>query len=81
MKTNKKVFEKGISTTNYTKKIYTIMKIIGKSIFLNDMTRPFKSTELVKAVGENIDENYEKEIRKANRDENIKRRLKKAGVI
>ena len=78
---NKKVFDKGSSTTNYTKKIYTIMKIIGKSIFLNDMTKPFKATELIKAVGENIDENYEKEIRQANREETIKRRLKKAGVI
>jgi transposase InsO family protein len=77
---NKKAFEKGSSTTNYTKKIYKITKIIGKSIFLDDLTKPFKSFELVKAVGEEVKSSYDESNEKDKQDETVKRRIRKEGI-
>lgn len=76
----KKVFDKHSSTTNYTKKIYTITKIIGNSIFLDDLTKPFRQFELIKAVGENMSTEYDEKVAQEKRQKTINRRLKKAGI-
>jgi hypothetical protein len=77
----KKVFDKNSSTTTYTKKIYNITKIIGQSIYLDDLTKPFKAFELVKAVGEDKTNEYDANILKDKRDETIERRMKKSGLV
>jgi hypothetical protein len=76
----KKVFDKGSSTTTYTQKVYTITKIIGQSIYLDDLTKPFKSFELVKAIGENITHNFDTKNESDKRDDKIQRRLRKEGI-
>ena len=76
----KKVFDKSSSTTSYTKKIYTITKIIGQSIFLDDLKKPYKSFELVNAVGEELDSSYDNKNESNRKAETIKRRLNKEGI-
>lgn len=78
--TKKKSFDKSSSTTNYTKTIYTITKISGHSIFLDDLIKPFKSFELVKAVGDDKTSSYDEKNEKNKHDETIKRRLRKEGL-
>jgi hypothetical protein len=77
----KKVFDKNSSTTTYTKKVYTIIQIIGQSIYLDDLTKPFKAFELVKAVGEDKTNEYDANILKDKRDETIHRRMVKSGLV
>ena len=79
-KTIKGTFDKGSSTTNYTKTVYKITRIEGKSIYLDDLTKPFKSFELVKAVGETIETKFDKKIVEELRKETIKRRMNKEGL-
>ena len=77
----KKAFDKHSSTANYTKTIYTITKIIGNSIFLDDLTKPFRQFELIKAVGDNMKTEYDEKVNEENRQKTINRRLKKAGML
>jgi hypothetical protein len=77
----KKVFDKSSSTTTYTKKVYSIIQIIGQSIYLDDLTKPFKAFELVKAVGEDKTNEYDANILKDKRDETIQRRMVKSGLV
>jgi hypothetical protein len=76
----KKVFDKNSSTTTYTKTTYTITKIEGHSIFLDDLTKPFKEHELIKAVGANMETSYDKSIQEEGRQKTIKRRLNREGL-
>jgi hypothetical protein len=77
----KKTFDKHSSTANYTKTVYTITKIIGNSIFLDDLTKPFRQFELIIAVGENMTTEYDDKINEENRQKTIDRRRKKAGIF
>ena len=77
----KSTFDKGSSTTSFTKKIYNITKIIGQSIYLDELTKPFKSFELVKAVENDMKPSkYDEKNSKDKRDETIQRRLRKEGI-
>ena len=78
-KSNRKVFDKNSSSTSYTKKVYTITKIIGKSLFLDDLQKPFRQHELVEAIGDNLNVEYDDKIKNSSAGERRKRRLKKAG--
>jgi hypothetical protein len=64
----------------YTKKVFTISKIVGQSIYLDDLTKPFKAFELVKAVGSNAVNSYDKLNAKDKAAEKIKRVLRKGGI-
>ena len=76
----KAVFGKNSSTNTFTKTIYTVERVNGNTIYLQGLTKPFKSTELIKAIGENLDTSYDDRIKASSRSEVIKRRLKKAGL-
>jgi hypothetical protein len=77
----KKVLDKNSSTATYTKTTYTITKIEGHSIFLDDLTKPFKEHELIKAVGNNMKTSYDKTIEEEGRKKTIQRRLNREGII
>jgi hypothetical protein len=64
LKKKGEIFGKSSSITTYTKKIFTISKIDGRSIFIDDLVKPFRQYELIIAVGENIDDTYDKKIEK-----------------
>ena len=76
---NKKVFDKNSSTTSYTKKVYTITKVIGRGFFLDDLQKPFRQHELVSAKGDDLNVEYDNKIKNSSAGERRKRRLKKAG--
>jgi mannitol/fructose-specific phosphotransferase system IIA component (Ntr-type) len=76
----KTAFNKHSSTANYTKTIYTITKIIGNSIFLDDLTKPFRQHELIIAVGDDMNTDYETKASEEKRNNTIKRRLKRVGI-
>jgi hypothetical protein len=76
-----KTFDKKSSSHTFTKTIYTISRIDGKSIYLDEMTKPYKSFQLVLAVGDEINSNYDKSIKKTNKKEKIIRMLRKEGII
>jgi hypothetical protein len=75
------IFGKSSSTTTYTKKIFTISKIDGRSIFLDDLVKPFRQYELIIAVGDDKDDTYDKKIEKDNKKSLIQKRLNKEGII
>ena len=75
--TKKAVFEKASSTTNYSVKVYTITKIEGNALYLDDLKKPFRSYELVIAVGEDATTQYDEVNEYDKRFETMKRRLRK----
>ena len=83
---NKAVFDKASSTTNYTIKVYTITNILGNSIYLEDLKKPYRDFELVIAVESNDDEsnerleNYNKKVDINKKQERIKRKINKEGL-
>ena len=78
--TKKKVFDKASSTSNYSAKTYSISKIEGNSIFLDDLKKPFRNYELVHAVGVNMVSEYDKQNEIDKKNETIQRRLNREGV-
>ena len=78
---SKNVFEKNSSTTTFTKKIYDVVKIDKNSIYLEGIKKPFKTTELVFAVGEVLNTKYDDKIKTATTNETVKRRLNKEGIL
>jgi hypothetical protein len=75
------IFGKSSSTTTYTKKLFTISKIDGRSIFLDELVKPFRQYELIIAIGCDKDETYDKKIEQDNEKELIKKRLRKEDII
>jgi transposase InsO family protein len=82
----KATFDKASSTTNYTLKVYVITKIDGNSIYIDDLKKPFRDFELVKAVEDanvaNVKkaEEYNKKVVEDKRQDLIKRRLRREGM-
>ena len=78
-KLNKKdTFNKKSSTPNYTLKVYTITKIEGNSIYLDDLKTPYRNDELVLAVEDEINiEDYVNKIARDKEQEKHKRILNK----
>jgi FixJ family two-component response regulator len=48
---------------------------------LDDLTKPFKEHELIKAVGNNMKTSYDKTIEEEGRKKTIQRRLNREGII
>lgn len=76
----KKVFGKNSSTSSYTKQIYTITKAEGQSYYLDELTKPFKEHELVLAVGEELNNNYEEKAKEIKKKDLMVRRLRREGL-
>jgi hypothetical protein len=76
----KKQFDKNSSIANYTKKVYTISNIDNQSIYLDDLTKPFRQHELIKAIGDSLNVEYDNKIKNSSREARIKRRLKREGL-
>jgi transposase InsO family protein len=77
---NRKVFGKHSSTSTYTAKVYTITKIDGHSYFLDELKKPFRNHELVLAVGEDVNTEFNKNIDTANSKLSFERRLRREGI-
>ena len=75
-----KQFDKNSSITDYTKKFYTISNIDNQSIYLDDLTKPFRQHELIKAIGDSLNLEYDNKIKNSSREARIKRRLKREGL-
>ena len=78
---SKTAFDKNSSTSTFTKKIYDVVKIEKNSIYLEGIKKPFRTTELIKAVGEDLDNKYDDKIKTAKANETAKRRLNKEGIL
>jgi hypothetical protein len=79
----KATFDKASSTTNYTVKVYTITRIEGNSIYVDELKKPFRDFEIVKAVedkNENKAIEYNKKVDEDKRQDKIKRRLAREGM-
>ena len=76
----KQSFDKNSSTASYTKKVYAITKIDGNSIYLDDLTKPFRQFELIKAVGNNMNTDYDNKVAEEKRQNTINRRLRREGL-
>jgi hypothetical protein len=82
---NKKAtFDKASSTTNYTITVYTITRIDGSSIYLDQLKKPFRDFELLLAVEDKEEVDKLEELDKTNKEDKrqalIKNRLKREGV-
>lgn len=76
----KQSFDKNSSTASYTKTVYVITKIDGNSIYLDDLTKPFRQFELLKAVGDNMSTDYDNKVAEEKRQNTINRRLAREGI-
>lgn len=78
----RKTFEKASDKTSFTKKIFTITKIEGKAIYLDDLKKPFRSFELETAVSDGVDKtdtyDFLNNAEKAN--EAFHRRMRREGI-
>ena len=67
-------------------KVYTITKINGNSIYLDELKKPYRDFDLVVAVESNDDEtnkkveNYNKNVDINKKEDRIKRRLASEGL-
>ena len=77
---DKSTFDKKSSTSTYTKTIYTITKKEGNSLYLDDLKKPYREFELIKAVGDNMNTEYDDKAKEDNRQARIQRRLRREGI-
>jgi putative transposase len=77
----KGLFDKKSSTANYSKRVYTIREINKRSIYLDGgLTKPFRSYELIKAIGGDLNTKLDEKIIKDNKKNTIERRLRREGL-
>ena len=50
------------------------------SIYLDDLTKPFRQFELIKAVGNNMNTDYDNKVAEEIRQNTINRRLRREGI-
>ena len=77
---NKKTFDKHSSTPTYTKTIYTITKISGNSLYLDDLKKPFRDFELIIAVGNDMNNEYDKQTKEHIKLNKVKRKIRSEGI-
>ena len=73
-------FDKKSSTNTYTKKIFTITKINGRSYFLDDQQKVYRGHELLKAVGEDLTNELDTQIEQAKQQEKTNRVLNREDI-
>jgi hypothetical protein len=79
----KGTFDKSSSTNTYTIAVYTITRIDGNSIYLEDLKKPFRDYELLIAVENenNNAEKFNKKVEIEKKQNKVKRRLAREGLI
>ena len=77
----RKTFDKASSTSTFTKNVFTITKIDGKKIFLDNLTKPFRQFEIIKAVDDTVTENnYANKVIEESKKKKLERRLNREGI-
>jgi hypothetical protein len=83
---DRNLFDKRSSTNTYTKKIFTITKIDGRSYYLDDLQKSYRGHELIKAVGEDLTNEFDNQLEQAKKQEKQNRvlnreEMKKENII
>jgi hypothetical protein len=78
----RETFNKASSTIKYTKELYTITRVTSNSFYITnkqgeELKKPFRGYEIVKAVGEESTNYYDKENEKNKKQEQSVRRLRR----
>lgn len=68
-------FDKRSSTNTYTKKVFTITRIDGRSYYLDDLQKAYRGHELIKAVGDDMTSELDTQIEHAVKQEKVNRVL------
>ena len=77
---NRNLFDKKSSTNTYTKKIFTITRIEGRTYYLDDLQKAYRGHELIKAVGEDLTNEFDTQIEQAKKQEKSNRFLSREGL-
>ena len=77
---DRNTFDKKSSTNTYTKKIFTITRIDGRSYYLDDQQKAYRGHELIKAVGEDLTNEFDTEIEQVKKQEKSNRYLNREGL-
>ncbi len=77
---DRNLFDKRSSTNTYTKKIFTITRIDGRSYFLDDQQKAYRGHELLKAVGDDLTNEFDTQIEEAVKQEKVNRVLNKEDI-
>ena len=83
---DRNTFDKKSSTNTYTKKIFTITRIDGRSYYLDDLQKSFRGHELIKAIGEDLTNEFDAQLEQAKKQEKQNRvlnreEMKKENII
>ena len=83
---DRNLFDKRSSTNTYTKKIFTITRIDGRSYYLDDLQKSYRGHELIKAVGEDLTNEFDNQLEQAKKQEKQNRvlnreEMKKENII
>lgn len=73
-------FDKKSSTNTYTKKIFTITRIDGRSYFLDDQQKAYRGHELIKAIGEDLTTDFDNQIEQEKKQEKVNRVLNREDI-
>jgi transposase InsO family protein len=76
----KNVFDKKSSLNTYTKKIYTITDIDGRSYYLDDLQKAYRGHELIHAIEGNEETEFDEEIRQDKIKQKQKRNLRRESI-
>ena len=78
----RKTFDKLSSQTGFTKTIYTITKIDGQSVYLDELKKPFRPYELIiaKFENDNTDKSYENLNKQDEKQLKFERKMKSEGL-
>jgi transposase InsO family protein len=77
---DRNTFDKKSSTNTYTKKIFTITRIEGRSYYLDDLQKSYRGHELLKAVGDDLTNEFDTQIEQAKKQEKSNRFLNREGL-
>lgn len=73
-------FDKKSSTNTYTKKIFTITRVEGRSYYLDDLQKAYRGHELIKAVGGDLTSDFDNQLEQAKKQEKSNRVLNREDI-
>lgn len=76
----KNIFDKKSSLNTYTKKVYEITRIEGRSYFLDDLEKAYRGHELILANGGNLTSELDEKIKEDNKTRKVERELKRENI-
>ena len=68
------------STNTYTKIIFTITRIEGRSYYIDDLQKSYRGHELIKAVGEDLTNEFDTQREQSKKQEKSNRFLTREGL-